>query len=81
MSVFCVAKSWKVEVPIEMKYSQEQLQQQICVCYDVYLHEIVEQIEQGETSIDNICEHTYACQGCGGCRPKLEKIMQNHLQK
>jgi len=61
-----------------MKYSPEELQQQVCVCYDVYLSEIIEQLEQGITDIDEISEHTYACQGCEGCREKLEQIIKEY---
>lgn len=59
-------------------FSPDELQQQICVCYDVYLTEIVEQLEQGVLDVDQISDATYACQGCGGCRPKVEKLVEHY---
>ncbi len=48
---------------------------QICICYDVYLDEICAQVKQGVNDIDELSDLTYACQGCGGCRPKLAMIL------
>lgn len=50
---------------------------QICVCYDVYLDEICMQIQQGVVDVDQLSDLTYAGQGCGGCRPKLEAILKS----
>lgn len=65
------------EIPI----SSERYEQQICVCYDVYSDEIIEAIQNGADSVEKISDLTYACQGCGSCRLKIEALLEsiNHL--
>lgn len=53
---------------------------QVCSCFDVYTDEICEQIQQGVLTVDEISDLTYACQGCGGCRPKIEALISEHLK-
>ncbi|MDG6774713.1 (2Fe-2S)-binding protein [Thiomicrorhabdus sp. ZW0627] len=54
----------------------EEMQQQVCVCYDVMRWEIVESIRQGADTVEKVSDTTYACQGCGGCRPKIESLIE-----
>ncbi len=49
----------------------------ICVCYDVYADEILESIDNGADSVEKISELTYACQGCGSCRLKIEALLES----
>ncbi len=51
---------------------------QICVCYDVYLTEILQAIHQGADSVEKISALTYACQGCGSCRDKIESVLKSN---
>ena len=62
---------------MSLQLNLEDLHQQICSCYDVYLYEICDQVDKGITDVDEISEQTYACQGCGGCREKIEYIIQS----
>ena len=48
---------------------------QVCVCYDVYNNEILEAIHNGADSVEKVSDATYACQGCGSCRLKIEGIL------
>jgi NAD(P)H-nitrite reductase large subunit len=50
--------------------------QQICVCYDVYSDEILQAIQNGADTVEKISELTYACQGCGSCRLKIEAMLE-----
>lgn len=61
------------EVPI----SFGELGEKICVCYDVYADEIIEVIQNGADSLEKISELTYACQGCGSCRLKIEALLES----
>jgi len=55
---------------------------QICNCYCVAKSEIIQAIEAGESAIDKISEETYAGLGCGGCRFKIESLIQAYsIQK
>ncbi len=56
------------------------MQQQVCSCYDVMRWEIVEAIQQGADSVEKVSDITYACQGCGGCRPKIESLIEKSSQ-
>ncbi len=62
---------------MSLELDLKNLQQQICSCYDVYLYEICDEIDKGVIDVDKISEQTYACQGCGGCREKIEYIIQS----
>ncbi|MGM0541499.1 MAG: (2Fe-2S)-binding protein [Pseudomonadota bacterium] len=59
----------------EIPLSSEQKGQKICICYEVYADEIIEVIQNGADSVENISELTYACQGCGSCRLKIEALL------
>ncbi len=50
--------------------------QQVCVCYDVYSDEIIEAIQNGANSVEKVSDLTYACQGCGSCRLKIEALLE-----
>ncbi len=56
--------------------SFEVFRQQICVCYDVYSDEIIGAIQNGADSVEKISDLTYACQGCGSCRFKIEALLE-----
>lgn len=51
--------------------------QQICVCYDVYSDEMIEAIQNGADTVKKISDLTYACQGCGSCRLKIEALLED----
>lgn len=65
-------KSQMQEVPI----SFGQYGQQVCVCYDVYSDEIIDAIQNGADSVEKVSDLTYACQGCGSCRFKIEVLLE-----
>lgn len=54
-----------------------QYKQQICVCYDVYSDEMIEAIQNGADTVEKISDLTYACQGCGSCRLKIEALLED----
>ena len=54
-----------------------QHKQQICVCYDVYSDEMIEAIQNGADTVEKISDLTYACQGCGSCRLKIEALLED----
>jgi NAD(P)H-nitrite reductase large subunit len=60
------------EIPISLGQDV----QQICVCYDVYSDEILGAIQDGADSVEKISYRTYACQGCGNCRFKIEALLE-----
>lgn len=53
---------------------------QICVCFDVYADEIIQQIKSGQTDVGTISDLTYACQGCGSCAHKIEALIKQHSE-
>jgi NAD(P)H-nitrite reductase large subunit len=63
----------------EIPNSPGQDAQQICVCYDVYSDEILEAIQNGADSVEKISDLTYACQGCGSCRFKIEVLLAGRV--
>ncbi|MDX1346829.1 MAG: (2Fe-2S)-binding protein [Thiomicrorhabdus chilensis] len=55
--------------------SLDQALVQVCSCYDVSHAEVLTAIQEGVKSVEQVSDLTYACQGCGGCRPLIEGLI------
>ncbi len=47
----------------------------ICKCRKVTEEEIVKAIKNGATTVEAVGEVTKAGTGCGGCKPKIQKLI------
>lgn len=54
----------------------ENLNRNLCVCYDVPKKEIIEAFKAGAHTFEEISNKTYACQGSGCCQLQLERLIE-----
>lgn len=52
------------------------LSRNVCVCYDVSKKEIIETIQQGAKTLEEVSSKTYACQGSGCCIRQVERLIE-----
>lgn len=54
----------------------ENLNRNLCVCYDVPKQDIIDAFNAGAHTFDAISNQTYACQGSGCCQRQLERLIE-----
>jgi bacterioferritin-associated ferredoxin len=52
----------------------------VCHCALVTDHDLIEAIECGATSVDDLVMRCGASQHCGGCRPTVERILRSPMR-
>ena len=52
------------------------MEEEICHCFQVSRGAIVEAVKNGADTVDAVGEATQAGTGCGGCRGKIAKIIE-----
>lgn len=54
----------------------------VCFCFEISRQEIVEIIQKHKTTtVEELQKYCQASMGCGGCRPDVEKIIEEELAK
>jgi assimilatory nitrate reductase electron transfer subunit len=53
----------------------------ICFCHGVPEAEIRKAIEEGARTVAEIQARTRASTGCGGCRPEVERLLAELLER
>jgi len=61
------------ELPSILK---KNLDQNLCVCNDVLKRDIINAIENGATTVDEIKKQTYATLGSGCCTQQVERLIE-----
>lgn len=54
----------------------ENLERNVCVCYDVPKQEIIDAFKSGAHTFEAISNQTYACQGSGCCQRQVERLIE-----
>jgi len=54
----------------------ENLNRNVCVCYDVPKQDIIDAFKKGAKTVDEISNRTYACQGSGCCKIQVERLVE-----
>ena len=52
----------------------------VCHCALVSHHDLLDAIEAGATSVDELALHCGASKYCGGCLPAVERILKSPTQ-
>lgn len=50
----------------------------VCKCRKVTEEEIVNAIKNGATTVEAVGEATKAGTGCGGCKPKIQELIDEN---
>ncbi|QOR35524.1 (2Fe-2S)-binding protein [Clostridium sp. 'deep sea'] len=53
----------------------------ICACFDVTKNQIIEAINNGASTVDEVGEVTNAGTGCGACRDEIQNIINSLKSK
>ncbi|MEA3404338.1 MAG: (2Fe-2S)-binding protein [Pseudomonadota bacterium] len=70
-------QSNKLNDPTEIpRLLTENLDRNLCVCYDVPKKEIINAFKGGARTFEAISNQTYACQGSGCCERQLERLIE-----
>ncbi|MBO1924857.1 (2Fe-2S)-binding protein [Thiomicrorhabdus sp. 6S3-12] len=76
---FSINKESTVEKDLSQRWQQEwqkNPKRNLCVCYDVPKEEVMQAIEKGASSLEEVSSQTYACQGAGCCERQVERLLE-----
>jgi len=52
----------------------------VCLCADLTESEIVDAIDSGIDTLEDLMDETNACTGCQTCRPRVEELLEINRQ-
>ena len=65
---------------LDKKQSNQMTSRQICSCFSVNEHQVIQCIEQGNDSVSALASQLKCGTGCGSCKPELQILVNQHKQ-
>ncbi len=57
---------------------EENYDEIVCYCFRVKKSDILNEVKKGNRDLETVLENTGAGYGCGGCKTRIRKIIENN---